>query len=418
MADTSGIIKSLQKDIDRLKQDMDAMQIQIDFANQRNYMYQKMLSHYILTAYYDREQSDLNILDALKNASDIMINRDMQPLMDSDGTFKKYLHCLTDASIRDFPYRSNSLHFDMAMIFGLKDIYENARLILSAKEHHRPVIFFEGGSLLSVLPPSQNNYPEKYRWFHSMVMDQRSMYFDANHVSDLEIMLNSPMELRENQIHRAKMLMDKIVSNKISKYNHQPICQIEYDKTKERILIVDQMWGDASISYGLATDDVFHKMLEDAVRDNPQAEILIKTHPEANHTRKRKHFDFEHDAFIQQHGVQKIDYDLNPYSLLETVDKVYVCTSQLGLEALMAGKEVHVYGMPFYAGWGATVDELHLDRRTRKRTVEEIVYIFYVMYMKCVSYKTDQLCTPEQAISELICLREEFFHDARRTIDD
>ena len=383
MADTSGIIKSLQKDIDRLKQDMDAMRIQIDFANQRNYMYQKMLSHYILTAYYDREQSDLNILDALKNASDIMINRDMQPLMDSDGTFKKYLHCLTDASIRDFPYRSNSLHFDMAMIFGLKDIYENARLILSAKEHHRPVIFFEGGSLLSVLPPSQNNYPEKYRWFHSM-----------------------------------KMLMDKIVSNKISKYNHQPICQIEYDKTKERILIVDQMWGDASISYGLATDDVFHKMLEDAVRDNPQAEILIKTHPEANHTRKRKHFDFEHDAFIQQHGVQKIDYDLNPYSLLETVDKVYVCTSQLGLEALMAGKEVHVYGMPFYAGWGATVDELHLDRRTRKRTVEEIVYIFYVMYMKCVSYKTDQLCTPEQAISELICLREEFFHDARRTIDD
>ena len=50
----------------------------------------------------------------------------------------------------------------------------------------------------------------------------------------------------------------------------------------------------------------------------------------------------------------------------------------MGFEALMAGKKVHCYGMPFYAGWGVTEDKLSLPSRTRKRTIEDIFHFAYI----------------------------------------
>jgi hypothetical protein len=44
----------------------------------------------------------------------------------------------------------------------------------------------------------------------------------------------------------------------------------------------------------------------------------------------------------------------HPAALLERAKAVYVVTSQLGFEALLWGRPVHCFGMPFYAGWGLT----------------------------------------------------------------
>ena len=38
------------------------------------------------------------------------------------------------------------------------------------------------------------------------------------------------------------------------------------------------------------------------------------------------------------------------------MDRVYVVSSTMGFEALLAGKSVTCFGMPWYAGWGATDD--------------------------------------------------------------
>ncbi|MFD2271011.1 hypothetical protein ACFS07_07420 [Undibacterium arcticum] len=43
---------------------------------------------------------------------------------------------------------------------------------------------------------------------------------------------------------------------------------------------------------------------------------------------------------------------INPLSLIEQMNRVYVVTSTMGFEALVAGKPVTVFGMPWYAGWG------------------------------------------------------------------
>ena len=49
----------------------------------------------------------------------------------------------------------------------------------------------------------------------------------------------------------------------------------------------------------------------------------------------------------------------------------------------MACKTVHCYGVPFYSGWGLTVDQKKLCRRTRERTLEDL---FHFAYIECSRY--------------------------------
>lgn len=55
-------------------------------------------------------------------------------------------------------------------------------------------------------------------------------------------------------------------------------------------------------------------------------------------------------------------------------------TSLSGFEALLHGKVVHCYGGPFYAGWGLTVDHMELPHRTRKVTLDELVFGAFLKY--------------------------------------
>ena len=40
-------------------------------------------------------------------------------------------------------------------------------------------------------------------------------------------------------------------------------------------------------------------------------------------------------------------------------------TSLVGFEALLRNKKVYTYGLPFYAGWGLTIDAMPIERRNR-----------------------------------------------------
>lgn len=75
----------------------------------------------------------------------------------------------------------------------------------------------------------------------------------------------------------------------------------------------------------------------------------------------------------------------------------------------MCGKECHTFGMPFYAGWGLTIDQKHCLRRTRKRTLEEIFYIFYCMYTHYINPDKKCKCSLDEAIDGIIRERDEYF---------
>lgn len=388
--------------LERLENAFSNLSIQMEFALHRNKIYQKMLEDLSLEFLRMKfsETRPQNI-DA-KNVKSVFVNREYTGLFSSFNYILDMLHIIFDAEVHVFPYKTGNIDFDLACIVGLKDGYENMRLFMSAIKRNRSVLFVEDGLVSCILPISKNG-KEKYKKPHSLLLDSMGAYYDAYHPAELEMELNSAEELTDEQRERAKRLIDTLVANKITKYNHQPIHKVDIGKRAKKVLIVDQVWGDASIDYGMATDDTFRVMLGAAIKENPDADIIIKTHPDTNGTFHRRHYSEVPD------GVYKIDYDINPYSLLEAVQKVYVCTSQMGFEALLCGKEVHAFGMPFYAGWGVTIDAQTCDRRTRTRTLEDIFYMTYIRHTRYVSYETQSTCELEDTIRELISLRDEYF---------
>ena len=91
--------------------------------------------------------------------------------------------------------------------------------------------------------------------------------------------------------------------------------------------------------------------------------------------------------------------------LLKQVDEVHVITSLMGFEALLRGVAVCTYGAPFYAGWGLTDDaggeQGVFARRTRSRSLDELVAVALLLYPLYVGVHTRERVTAERALKEL-----------------
>ncbi|WP_079478048.1 capsular polysaccharide export protein, LipB/KpsS family [Halobacillus salinus] len=234
----------------------------------------------------------------------------------------------------------------------------------------------------------------------SLCIDDIGIYYDATTPSRLEWILNSDGWQSRNLLEQAEEAMSLIKQNYLSKYNTGPLVDksIFKENNRKRILLVDQTYGDMSIELGLATSETFKQMYKHAVRNNPEADIYIKTHPDVISGKKQG--NLSKDEVSDQATFIYENY--NPVSLVEQVDSVYVVTSQLGFEALMLGKEVHCFGMPFYAGWGLTNDQLVNDRRSKKRNLTEVFAASYILYPRYINPDTNTPGTIFDVINHLV----------------
>ena len=212
------------------------------------------------------------------------------------------------------------------------------------------------------------------------VYDDIAQFFMTDYPNRLTQKLNSDAALSEAERARARGLIDRIVRQRISKYNSQPIYWPAMTPGyKRRVLVVDQNFSDASTLFGRASPEDFKRLLESAIAENPDAEILVKTHPDLNWVKGgRRTGYFNH--MTSSGRVRIIRDSVNPHCLFDLVDKVYVGTSGMGLEALLAGKQVVCFGAPFYAGWGFTDDRQEIPHRKRPRSLEEVFHFFYLWY--------------------------------------
>ena len=88
-------------------------------------------------------------------------------------------------------------------------------------------------------------------------------------------------------------------------------------------------------------------------------------------------------------------------AILAAVDEVHTLTSLAGFEALIRGKRVVVYGRPFYAGWGLTVDFARVAHRQRILALEELVAGTIILYPRYIDPVTRLPCGPELLIERL-----------------
>ena len=315
---------------------------------------------------------------------------------------------------------------DIAIIWGLNTSHCNIKTIKFALQNNVDLFVAEDGFLRSIHTWSGANERILARFRQSMSFTFGNLpYFYADLPNSLEFMLQDKnLTLNQSQIKRARGLINKIIANKLSKYNHQPIFTPQIGQNKSKVLVIDQSYGDMSIARGGANKDTFRIMLETAISENPNADIIIKTHPDALAKGSKRTKCYYSSANLAKFGANLnanlylMAEEINPISLLEIVDKVYVCTSQLGFEALMMGKEVHTFGMPFYAGYGLTIDYQKCARRTNPRSLEEIFYITYILYSFYVNPTTQKPCEIEEILDCLIDLRREYFLEFNVRCDD
>lgn len=269
----------------------------------------------------------------------------------------------------------------------------------------KPFFIIEDGFLKSINTWVNKNEKPQYLNGVSFTIESKNPYYDATRQSYLEYLLNDKsLVITEEQKERARKCINKIVETHLTKYNHQPIITPEIGrKGVKKVLVVDQSYGDMSIVKGLANDNTFKSMLECAIKENPDADIIVKTHPDT-----MAGAGGYYKGLKAQDNIYTMTEPINPISLIKYCDKVYVCTTQFGFEALMCSKEVHVFGMPFYAGWGLTHDRQKCDRRTNTRTLEEIFYITYIMYSYYVNPDKKCRCEIEEAMDYLLKLREQY----------
>lgn len=233
----------------------------------------------------------------------------------------------------------------------------------------------------------------------SIIMDDKTAYYDATRPSRLAMLLEDGPALTEPENSRAHAAIKKIVAARVSKYNHAPDVPLTLgDPTRPKILLVDQRYGDQSVASGLADERSFKAMLADALTYKDH-DIIIKQHPDATKGGKESYFDSRATAFAKhRNGAFIVDYDINPYALFDVAEKVFVVTSGMGFEALMAGREVHCYGAPFYAGWGVTHDKIQVPFRTRPRTLEEIFYFAYISLSRYYHPDWERRCEVEDLV--------------------
>lgn len=327
-------------------------------------------------------------------------------------SYQNYLNMFL--KLPSFKFKKNTFNRDKAIIsWEIARWGENICAIMHTIQQNKEILFVGDGFLRSINTIASANTIEKFRKGISFTFDDLTCYYDATRQSRLELMLNDKeLIFSDEQIQRARVCIDKIISTHLTKYNHQPIFEPNIGREgAKKVLVVDQSFGDMSIAKGLANEETFKEMLDCAIRENPDADIIIKTHPDtiAGAGGYYKGYKPHDNVYTQTEPI-------NPISLIKYVDKVYVCTTQLGFEALMCGKEVNVFGMPFYAGWGLTKDKQVCPRRTNKRTLEEVFYIAYIMYSHYVNPDKKCRCEIEEAMAYLLKLREEYFKEKSKFV--
>lgn len=180
----------------------------------------------------------------------------------------------------------------------------------------------------------------------------------------------------QQNLDDSSLLIRKIVSNKITKFNKTNQPQFVPTQSAAPILLIDQTFRDKSITVNGHGEKEFQKMYEQAIRLAKEqyngAKIYIKTYPKGR-------------GYLQEitkkSEVIFLNDDHNIYDILQHVDEVFTVSSQVGFEALLAGKKVRTFGAPFYAGYGLTNDDIKINRP--KRTLEEV---FYASYVKACKY--------------------------------
>ncbi|MBR3370291.1 MAG: capsular polysaccharide biosynthesis protein [Rhodobacteraceae bacterium] len=243
-----------------------------------------------------------------------------------------------------------------------------------------------------------------------LLIDRSGVHYDPSRPSDLETLLATHPFDDHALIERARLGMARMKALGLCKYNaYDPDAPVP---APGYVLVVDQVRNDAALRHGglsgAVSDHVFRDMLVQAQLDHPGARIVIKTHPETLHGFRQGYFGPQD---CNAPHIRLLDTKVSNWQLLDSAIAVYTVSSQLGFEAIFAGHKPHVFGHPFYAGWGLTQDQSPHPRRRRTLTRAQLFAGAMLLYPTWYDPCRDRLCQFEDVADHLEALTRAWRED-------
>lgn len=231
----------------------------------------------------------------------------------------------------------------------------------------------------------------------SITVDPLGAYFDPARPSQLENLLQNG-DFDRLTLDRARRLRETVVAAGLGKYERGSRRLERFAADRRHILVTGQVEDDRSILAGGAGLTSNLDLLRRVRANAPDAFIVYKPHPDvlAGHRKGE----------VAERQCRKLADRIEPRaaiaSLIDVVDEVHVNTSLAGFEGLLRGRKVTTYGVPFYAGWGLTTDLGPVPaRRTRTRTLDELVAATLLLYPRYYDPESGLPCPAEVVVDRL-----------------
>lgn len=231
----------------------------------------------------------------------------------------------------------------------------------------------------------------------SWVFDQQGLHHCATKRTDLEAIL-SYADVGIQDLRRAAALRRRIVDSGLTKYNVGSKSWGGLPAVAEgrvKVLVVGQVPGDAAVTGIDSPIRTNHQLLVAARELNPDAFLIYKPHPDVVAGLR------DGDDELGKGLADMVVSGPSIHQVLVHVDEVHVVTSLAGFEALLRGKRVVCHANPFYAGWGLTHDRFPIDRRKRRRSLDELVYLCLIAYPRYRSPTSRKPCAVEDVVQVL-----------------
>lgn len=233
----------------------------------------------------------------------------------------------------------------------------------------------------------------------SIIVDEDGPHFAPGAPSRIERVLEEGV-FPPDLLARARALCGSIIAGGLSKYETGAVAAIARPGGERRnVLVPGQVEDDRAVTSGGALPSNLELLRRARAEAGPEAYLIYKPHPDvlAGHRR----------GLIPEHEMlalaDQVETSAPMPALIAMVDELHVNSSLAGFEALIRGKSVTVYGVPFYAGWGLTTDRGPVPpRRTARRTLDELVAAALLLYPRYFDPKTGLPCAPEVLVERLV----------------
>ena len=276
---------------------------------------------------------------------------------------------------------------DMVAVWGQSPNQYRGQWI--AKKRKAGLLRVEDAFLRSVQPGRAGDPPL------GLILDRSGCHFDASYPCDLENILRHDPLKDTDLLCRAKQAIMRIRDNHISKYNAFETTQSP--PAPGYVLVIDQTFGDAALRASGAGKAEFKAMLAAARREHPDANIIIKSHAETILGHRRGYFS----AADATDTIRLLATPISPWQLFDGAIAVYTISPQMGFEAILAGHTPHVFGQPFYAGWGLSKDRKPITGRTRILSRAQLFAAAMILYPIWYDPYRDRLCALEDVLDIL-----------------